>query len=151
MRSLTKALSAAALIGAASASASASTSILSFTITNNTSQPWTSLLFELRPHLTAPAAPAAFEQVVFNPNSALHSTTRPETMILVNESNNKQLRFEFGPLGRMEIGQVFNFQVQIENPQDSAFRIVRIATPVPAPGAAALAGLAGVAALRRRR
>lgn len=151
MRPLTRALSAAALLSAMGASASASTSILSFTITNNTSQAWTSLLFEIRAPLAAPFNPAALSQVLFNTaDAAAHSTTRPETGIFVAESA-KQVRFEFGPLGRMETGQTFNFQVTVDNPQDSAFRLVRIATPVPGPGTAALAGLAGVAAFRRRR
>ncbi len=151
MRSISKALSAAALLGAVSASASASTSVLSFTITNNTSVAWTSILFEIRAPLTAPFDPGALAQVLFNTqNASAHTTTRPDTVVSVNESA-KQVRFEFGPLGRMDPGQGFDFQVTVDNPQDSAFRLVRIVTPIPAPGAAALAGLAGVAALRRRR
>lgn len=153
MRLCTMGLMAAGLMGLAGGSASASTSILSFTITNNTSQDWISLVFEIRAPLAAPYNPSALSQVLFNTSNALaHSTTNVNATVDVPEAAGaKQVRFSFNELGRVQPGQTYTYSVTVENPEDSAFRIVRIATPVPTPGAAALAGVAGMVALRRRR
>lgn len=151
MRLRTKAMMAASLLGLAGGVASASTSVLSFTITNNTTQSWDSLLFEIRAPLTAPFDPSALALVLFDTQSAAaHTTTNVNTTVAVNESA-KQVRFSFSELGRVAPGQTYSYTVTVDNPQDSAFRIVRIATPVPTPGTAALAGIAGLVALRRRR
>jgi MYXO-CTERM domain-containing protein len=153
MRLRTKALMAASLLGVAGGVASASTSILSFNITNNTSQAWDSLLFEIRAPLASPFNPAALALVLFDTQSAAaHSTTNVNTTVEVPESGGaKQVRFSFNELGRVQPGQTYSYTVTVNNPEDSAFRIVRIATPVPTPGTAALAGVAGLVAVRRRR
>lgn len=151
MRLCTKGLLAAGLLGVAGGAASASTSILSFTITNNTSQAWTSLLFEIKAPLAAPFNPSALAQVLFDTQDAnAHFTNNVNAAAIVNESA-KQVRFDFNELGRVQPGQTYTYTVTVNNPEESAFRIVRVATPVPTPGAAALAGMAGIVALRRRR
>jgi MYXO-CTERM domain-containing protein len=151
MRLRTKALMAASLLSVAGGVASASTSILSFNITNNTSQAWDSLLFEIRAPLASPFNPAALALVLFDTQSAAaHTTTNINASALVNESA-KQVRFSFNELGRVQPGQTYSYTVTVNNPEDSAFRIVRIATPIPTPGTAALAGVAGLVAVRRRR
>lgn len=149
MKLVSRALTAAALIGAATGVASASQSVLTFTVTNNTGTAWTSILFEIKAPVATPVDPAALAQVLFSSDLNSHSTNRPDTTLTLNESS-KQIRFEFGTLTRMTPGQSNTFTVTVDNPEDSPFRIVRSVTPVPAPGAA-LAGVAGLAALRRRR
>jgi len=151
MRLSTRAIAAAGLVSVCGGLASASTSILSFTITNNTSQSWLDLVFEIKAPLVAPYDPNALAQVLFNTqDSNAHGTTNAQTVVTVAESA-KQVRFSFNELGRVQPGQTYTYTVTVENPEESPFRIVRIATPVPAPGTAALAGIAGLVAVRRRR
>lgn len=152
MRLYSKAFVACALVCAVAGSASASTSVLTFTVTNATASAWTSLLFEIRAPLSAPYDPVALAAVEFNSDASRHSTSQVGTFVeLLQSGGLKQLRFSFSELGRVLPGQSSSFTMTIENPQDSAFRVVRIATAVPAPGAVTAAGLAGLVAVRRRR
>lgn len=151
MRSSIKAALAAALIGAAGSAASASVSVFTFNVTNNTGTPWTQLFFEIKAPLTAPYNPASLALVVFQTtNSNAHSTTKADTTIIVQESA-KIVTFSFSELNRVQPGESNTFTVTVDNPDDSAFRIIRYATIVPAPSVAGLAGALGLAALRRRR
>lgn len=151
MRNSIKAALAAALIGAAGSAASASVSVLTFNVTNNTGQAWTQLFFEIKAPLAAPFNPASLALVVFQTSSSsAHTTTKADTTVLVQESA-KIVAFSFSDLNRVLPGESNTFTVTVENPDDSAFRIVRYASIVPAPGVAGLAGIAGLAAIRRRR
>lgn len=151
MRLSTRAIAAAGLVSVCGGIASASTSILSFNITNNTSQAWLDIVFEIKAPLVAPYDPGALALVLFNTQDAnAHTTSNLQTTVTVAESA-KQVRFSFNELGRVQPGQTYTYTVTVENPQESAFRIVRYVTPVPTPGTAAIAGVAGLAAVRRRR
>ncbi len=150
MRLISKALGSAALLCAVAGAASASVSVLTFSVTNNTTNAWTSVLFEIKAPLAASYDPLALALVLFDSDLNRHSTNRADTTLTLNESA-KQIRFSFGELTRMTPGQTSTFTVTVDNPEDSAFRIVRSVTNVPTPGAVSLAGLAGLVAVRRRR
>ena len=152
MTKRTLAMGATALLAmlAGAGTASASTLVLTFNVTNNTSQPWTSLLFEIRAPLSGNYSDSALAAVLFDSNLSSHSTSQPMASIVVNESS-KQLRFDFDPAARQLPGFASTYTVTIDNPQDSEFRIVRMAESIPTPGTVGLAGIAGLVATRRRR
>ena len=143
---------AAAALLACSGTASAGLFFIDITMNNPSNDPWSSVEFKIVPVEGVEYGPGGFgEQVQFSTDVADFATTKPFTSLdLVSEF---EVRYDFAAFAPFGIGDTETFTLGVMIEEFVPFKIQQYFTPVPTPGAGALAGVAllmGFAARRRR-
>ncbi|MBL0927487.1 MAG: hypothetical protein IBJ11_07530 [Phycisphaerales bacterium] len=151
MKAIFRGLMAAAVLASVGTAASAQSLVYQFDITNPTGIDWKGIFFELKPRTGASYPAGSWAQVQFVSDLTRQTSTRP-ILSTVLSPDGQTLTFNF-PVSSLfkPSDPVATFIVEFNNPQMVPVRIGYTPVFIPAPGAGALAGAAGLLALRRRR
>ncbi len=120
-----------------------------FDVTNFVGLDLASMNIKINPHPDETYGPGEFESIVFDMTVIPTAQESGSDVGSYTFDDDKNLFWEFAP-GEYETGEVVRFTFTILTPHMKLFEM-EFEPNVPTPGTLAIAGLAGVAGLRRRR